>query len=790
LALLFAGTVFLNAALLFALEPLIAKMILPRLGGTPAVWNTCMVFFQAVLLAGYLGAHSLSRLRTHLQAVLVGVLQLAVFLVLPVHLADNLSQAVPHEANPIPWLLSLLCLAVGLPFFVLAATGPLLQKWFAATTHAAAGDPYFLYGASNLGSMLALLSYPWLVEPKLRLVEQTWYWAGAYGILVVLTVGIGVMLRQSGIGVRGQGSGVNGGLSQKGSDPSKAKGGQTPFGIGPEERGSSPSLTPDPRPVTPVMASDLSRLTATRRMRWLVLAFVPSSLMLGVTMHLSTDIAAIPLLWIIPLALYLLSFILVFARRSLVSRRIVGRMLPVGILLLILTLLCDDMQPPIAVLIGIHLLTFLAAALFCHGELSADRPSPSHLTEYYLWLAVGGIMGGLFNALLAPLIFNRVVEYPLVVVVLCLLRPRPSWWKASALSRKLDLVLPVGLGCLTAGLVWGLQNRAVEPAHLKVGLMFGLPAVAAYTFVDRPLRFALGVGALLAGGVLYTGAHGRALYTERSFFGVLRVTVDPTGTFRQLVHGNTVHGRQRIDSDSRPEPLTYYHRTGPMGQVFEWNGPRLSGGRVAVVGLGVGSLAWYATPGQEWTFYEIDPAVQRLASNPSYFTFLQECRASKLDVVLGDARLRLEEAPEGHFDLIALDAFSSDAVPVHLITREAVELYLDKLAPGGLLAFHISNRYLDLKAVLGNLAHDPDLTGRYPELTCRYREDLEVSAEEKASGKSPSQWAVMARSPADLGRLVKSIRWLPLAPGRNGAVWTDDFSNLLGIVKWHDWEVD
>jgi hypothetical protein len=329
--------------------------------------------------------------------------------------------------------------------------------------------------------------------------------------------------------------------------------------------------------------------------------------------------------------------------------------------------------------------------------------------------------------------------------------------------------------------VLGLQDSNLEPAQLRMGFMLGLPAVLCYTFVDRPLRFALGVSAFLLGGLVYTGAQGRPLHSERSFFGVLRVTVDPAGKFHQLVHGNTIHGRQFIEGSRRGEPLSYYHRAGPVGHFFRALQPRLQGARIGVVGLGVGAMAAYAQPDQTWTYYEIDPAVKRLACDPAHFTFLKDCRAGPPEILLGDARLRLREAPDAAYDLFVLDAFSSDAVPVHLLTREALRLYLAKLTPHGLLLLHISNRYLDLKPVAANLAHDAGLV-------CRCREDLGLTAAEKADGKDPSQWVAMARSREDLGQLNRSVQWLPLAGRPKVALWTDDFSNILSIFKWKGFE--
>lgn len=748
------AAVTLNAFLLFAVEPLVARLILPLLGGTPAVWNTCMVFFQAVLLAGYAAAHGLSRhLSPRTQAVVYPWLLLPAFLVLPVGLGESVWPSVPREGSPVLWLLGLLTVVVGLPFFALATTGPLLQKWFAGTDHPAARDPYFLYAASNFGSMVALVSYPLLVEPRLRLAAQSWLWTAGYWLLAALTLGCAVCLDRAGpAGPRWAPAGEEGG----------------------------------------------ERLTPRRRLRWVALAFVPSSLLLGVTTYLSTDIATIPLLWILPLALYLLTFILAFARRPVVSPWLGQRVLPIGILVLLVLLLAEGVQPPIVVTVALHLLVFFVAGLFCHGELARDRPSPQHLTAFYLWLAVGGVLGGLFNALVAPLVFPRVYEYPLALVLLALLRPGPA--RTRPVSRWLDYLLPAALGGLTAGLIlgWPLLDPVVSrlvtrvagvkpPATFRLGILFGLPAILCYCFEPRRLRFALGIAAVMAASLLYSGGQGRPLHTERSFFGVLRVTVDPTGTFYQLVHGNTIHGRELIvlpAGGERHEPLSYYHRRGPIGDVFAKVRPRFRGARVGVVGLGVGAVAWYAGPDEEWTFYEIDPAVKRLASDTTYFTYLSECRAGKLEVVLGDARLRLAEAPARHFQILVLDAFSSDAVPVHLLTHEALEVYLSKLAPGGVLAFHTSNRFLDLRPVLADLARDAGLV-------CRCRDDLGILADEAARGRDPSQWVVMAADAADLGPLARNVFWddlLKTTPP--GSVWTDDHSNIIGVFKWFDWERD
>jgi hypothetical protein len=753
---LFAATVFASAALLFLVEPMIAKMALPQLGGTPAVWNTCMVFFQAALLAGYALADRMSaRLTFRAQTIILALLLLCALVVLPVdleqsgrllawlgHLRIDLERWAlsPQSAaeNPIPWLLGHLLVAIGLPFVALSIMGPLMQRWFAVTERAVTTDPYALYAASNLGSMLALIAYPSLVEPLFTLGQQSWMWSCGYMLFLLLTLGCAVQVWRA----------------AKQSPAKKAHRLRTP---------------------PPIAAGPIA---ARRRLRWIVLAFVPSSLMLGATTYLSTDIATIPLLWILPLSLYLLTFILVFGPRQLVPHAWMGRLLPGLTLLLVTLILLHDMQPPAWLVILLNLLTLFVAAMFCHGELALDRPPPSQLTEFYLWLGVGGVLGGLFNALLAPLIFPWVVEYPLGLLFACLLRWRSSIDPRQPGSRLLDAALPVGLGVLTVAGIWTLQAYSIEPPQLRVGLMFGLPAVLCYTLIDRPVRFTLGLGALIVASFFYVGSEGRPIYTGRSFFGVLRVTTDAQERFHQIVHGNTVHGRQSLDPRLRREPLSYYSRTGPIGQLFTAMQDKLADAHIGLIGLGAGSLASYAQPGQTWTYYEIDPLVERVARDRRFFTFLEDCRARKLEVVLGDGRLRMRDVPDGQYQLIVLDAFNSDAVPVHLLTREALHLYRSKLAKGAILAFHISNRYLDLRPVLAALARDANLT-------FRYRDDLELIEEEREQGKEPSQWAVMVESPEYLGALAVDPRWRRPEDLPGIRVWTDHFSNLLEIFVWH-----
>jgi predicted O-methyltransferase YrrM len=736
---LFGVTIFVGASLLFLVQPMFARMALPLLGGAPAVWNTAMVFYQAVLLAGYAYAHVTMRwLGTHRQAGLHLLVLLLPLIALPIALPPGWTP--PGNTSPIPWLLALLTVAVGLPFFAVSATSPIIQAWFAATGQRSVRDPYVLYAASNLGSLLALLAYPALVERLLRLDKQSRLWAWGYGGLVVLAAGCALVLWRA--RSAGNAEGLGG--------------------------------APEPAPPNNTARDGADRpVTAARRVRWVVLAAVPSSLMLSVTTYLSTDIAAIPLLWIVPLAIYLLTFTFVFGRRRLVPHRIWVELLPVALLPLVLVLVVRANEP-LALVIPTHLVTFFIAAMVCHGELAQDRPDPRHLTGFYLWLSVGGVVGGAFTGLLAPLVFTNILEYPLVVALLPLL---PSWppsaWQGRT-RRLLDVVLPLGLGVLTVGLIVGLERAGV--ASGVIGPALGLVTLLCLAFWRRPVRFALGLAMLLVAGSVYRGQEGQLLFAERSFFGVSRVTRSPNGDYHMLMHGTTLHGMQSLSPARRREPLTYYHANGPLGQFLAATqapapGPRRA---VAVVGLGAGSLACYGRPEERWTFYEIDPTVLRIASDPRFFTFLRDC-PPKVFVILGDARLTLAHAPAA-YDLIILDAYSSDSPPLHLITLDAVRLYLSKLAPGGMLFFNISNRHLVLEPVLAAIAGAAGLA-------VRVRDDPLIEDADRRLGKVESQWVAMARRGEDLGVLQHDPLWKAAAtPDR--APWTDNFASLLTAFRW------
>ena len=719
---LFVSTIFLGAFLLFLVEPMIARMVLPVLGGTPMVWNTCVLFFQITLLGGYAFVHGLARIAgAKRRAAVYSAIVLAPLLTLPFALRG--AENPPATGNPIPWLLGVLIASIGLPFFALSASGPLLQKLFSRTTHQSARDPYFLYAASNIGSLLALVAYPALVEPAWRLNDQARLWA--LGYLVFAACALACMV----VGSRG-------------------------------------SLHDAPAAVPAQV--DVEPLSWRRRLRWLALAFVPSTLLLAVTSYLTTDIAAVPLLWIVPLALYLLTFILAFGARGAAWQQMADRRLPLAIVALVTLMILQIVGPPWLV-IPVHLTAFTLGGLLCHCRLAGDRPSTSRLTEFYFWISFGGMLGGVFNTLVAPLIFSTIAEYPIAVVLVAACRYAGPPASTVRRDRVLDIAVPLAIGLLTVVMVaLGYRVGAIAPAALVV------PVIAAFSQARRPERFAAGIAALVLAGLLTPGTRveARALYRERTFFGVYRVGIDLSGRYRTLAHGTTLHGMQAIDRAHEHEPLTYFHRTGPFGQAFTTL-PRATGAsEVAVVGLGAGTLASYATPRQRWTFYEIDPAVERIARTRQYFTYLEAC-GDRCRVVLGDARLSLAHT-NTQYDVFVLDAFSSDAIPVHLITSEAVSLYLSRLAPQGLLFFHISNRHLALGPILGQLAKANGLIAL---------EQIDLLGDGPApDGKSSSDWVVMARSTDDLAPLLGDRRWTRLEPQPSTPLWTDDFSNILGVM--------
>jgi hypothetical protein len=738
---LFALTLALSAALLFSLQPLVARMGLPILGGTPAVWNTCMVFFQSAVLAGYGLAHLLAtRVCPKPQTGIFLLLILIGGLGLPVVLADART---PAPDQPLLWLLGRLAFKAGPPALALAVASPLLQRWF-TRTDPSGREPYFLYTASNLGSLGALLAYPLVLEPIGSVSQLALLWSAGYALWALAILACATLLFRA---LRTQEAG-------------------TQSGIQPPPPSASVSQLPTPHSPLPPL-----------RWTWIALGAIPASLLQGCTLFLTTDVASIPLLWVVPLALYLLTFVLAFSPRGARLLPAANRLLPFLATALLFVILGRFTQP-VGWLVGFHLAYLTLAGLVCHGRLVALRPAPEHLTSFYFALSIGGVLGGAFNSLVAPHLFRSVAEYPIAIALACAALPLRAGKTRGHWVSDLAAALAAGVGLAVFGLVFPWLTEA--SARLRDALVFGIPAIVCCTFLDRPRRLALGLLAVFLAGFwiqhLWTGTR----VAERNFFGISRVTRDAEGRFHQLVHGNTVHGRQFLAPNRRGEPLTYYHPHGPLGGVFgELQSrpapePRLGPRRIAVIGLGIGSSAAYARPGEDWTFYEIDPAVIRIAQDTNWFTFLADCRADRWRIVEGDARLRLASEPDQSFDLILLDAFSSDAIPVHLLTSEAMVLYFAKLRPGGFIAAHISNRYLALEPVFA--AHARDFG-----LACRSADDTHDDPE---TGKESSHWVVLARTPRDLGRLTRQAPWVPAEGSGRVSPWTDQRAGVMDVFEW------
>jgi hypothetical protein len=712
--------VFSSAALVFLAEPMIAQMLLPRLGGSPAVWNTSLAFFQIALLAGYGYAHLLQRIgavRRQMALHLV-VLVLAV-LALPLRVSGVLGQS--SSGHPILWLLGVLALSIGAPFAALSATAPLLQAWFARS-----GDddrnPYVLYAASNLGSLLALLAYPFVVQPLLGLRIQALGWSLGYLAFAALLAALTFRNRRT--------------------EPR----------VQPSQDGS---------PAQPGRGSALDRWR--ERGQWLLLAAAPSSLLLGVTAHITTDVASAPFLWVPPLALYLLAFVVAFQDRP---------ALPPG---LVLTLQAIAAPVCLAVapiqtrlwlpLLGVHLVSFFLTALMCIQALAARRPPPARLTEFYLWMALGGVLGGAFNAFLAPVIFDDVWEYPLVLCLAGLARP---WGKGAFGWRGWALVF--------AGLVCALVLATPEQMALTVQLALFAGAIAsAFALRNRAPAFAA-LLALLSIGAQVAEARYRAIESWRSFFGVIHVGVYASpqlGPVRFMVHGSTLHGAQAADPSLRCTPLTYYAPAAPIGQVFRFYQSRLPSVSFGVAGMGTATASAYVRASDRMRIFEIDPLVLRIAGDPSEFSYWKGCAKGQVQVTLGDARLSLAGVPDGAFDVLLVDAFSSDSVPTHLMTVEAMRTYLRVIRPGGVVVMHLSNRNLELSrpaAAVARAAGGAALLQEY-----RPREGTPTMSD------ASSIVLIVGRTPQALEPFRRDPRWEVPDP-KGTRPWTDDYSNVLGAL--------
>jgi hypothetical protein len=733
---LFAVAIFTSASLVFVVQPMVTKLVLPMLGGSPQVWNTAMVFFQAALLAGYGYAHLLQRIASLRTQVMVHLgLLAAAALFLPLSVNGLLGD--PDPAAPILWLLGTLALSVGAPFAVLSATAPLLQAWYARVRagHADGKNPYVLYAASNLGSFLALLSYPVLIEPLATLSGQRWGWTAGYGLFValILVMAVTVWKRRT-------------------------------------------EAAPEP-----AQLDRSAPLTWKDRTILILLAAAPSSLMLGVTAHLSTDVASAPFLWVIPLALYLLTFVIAFQAKPWIPLPIT--LVIQGAVGAVAVTLAAFRSDEWLVLFSISILAFFFTTLMCHQLLAARRPAPDRLTEFYLLMSLGGVVGGAFTALLAPVIFNDVWEYPLMLVLVGLARPWGKGWKLGyreayfLLAGLVIAALPPAIhGVVHANQsLWSMFQDPAVFRQITV-IMLGAAAVCAFLIRDRALAYFALLAAMTASAQWINKGYD-ATYTERSFFGVMSVSNVPDerlgGDVHVLMHGTTLHGAQARDPRYACAPTMYYAPTTPIGQSAVMIQNRRPAVNIGVVGQGSGAMAAYKRPGDTLTFFEIDPMVDRLSRDPQWFTYISDCAQGPVRTVLGDARLTLEDEPAGSYDLLIIDAFSSDAVPTHLLTQEAIDGYLKLVKPDGIVVLHLSNRNLDITLPAVAAARALGV----PERHQIYVESRDAPDMAEASTEA----LILSPTPQGMADFAADPRWRVLAP-TEVRPWTDDYVNLFGSL--------
>lgn len=727
---LFAVTTFASAGLVFLVQPMVAKLVLPLLGGSSSVWNTSIAFFQTALLVGYGYAHLLQKVRSvRIQALVHVAALLAAALALPLRVTELLGE--PSSVYPSLWLLGVLAVSIGAPFAILSATAPLVQAWHARTVHAETGaEPYALYAASNLGSLLALLAYPAVVEPLATVHGQTTGWSVGYVAFVMLMATLALFVSRARVAAL-----------------------------------EAPMQSTAPAP------------TWRQRAIWIGLAAIPSSLMLGVTTHITTDVASAPFLWVIPLALYLITFIIAFSSKPIISPETTLMLQAAALVACAAMLPFKSTNFPLQLFV--HLAAFFLTALMCHQALVARRPDPAHLTEFYLWMSFGGVVGGAFNAFLAPVIFSNVWEYPLVLALACLARPglgpvEPWRWVTLAIGAVAAVIAPIV--AVKMGMDAGLKA-------LVFGLL-GVATVCAFLIRRRMIVF-FGLVVVLSISAEAIGDRVDVRQSWRSFFGVLRQSEMPAprmeGQLRMLSHGTTLHGAQAQNPKYMCRPLVYYAPETPIGQVFTHETKAARPLSVGAVGLGTGAVAAYTRPGDHLTFFEIDPLVIRLSTDPKHFSYTTTCARGKIDYVLGDARLTLAKQPDEAFDILLIDAFSSDAVPAHLLTVEAMKGYLTKLKPEGVLIVHLSNRNLELRGPAMAVA---EAAGGFA-----------LIQRHSPAKDSPPLWEsaedalIVTRSLAALAPYEADKRWSQTDPTATRP-WTDDYTNLPGAmyaemkVKW------
>ena len=717
---LFTVTIFLSASLLFFVQPLFAKLVLPVIGGAPAVWTTAMLFFQTVLICGYLYAHLLVRyvpirwqLGVHLSFWALGLL------FLPLAIPEGW---VFDPNGPITLqTLGLFALGVGVPFAVLSANAPLIQAWYRRSGAPSGDDPYFLYGASNLGSMVSLLAFPLVAEPIFgaTAIGQGWTIGFIAFGMCLMAIAWTFFARKT-----------------------------------------------DAATTRAHTHTSAKPITADQVAIWLLLAFVPSSLMLAVTSKISTDMGTIPMVWVLPLALFLATFVLTFRTRAILPDPWLKALSGFSVVFLIYVFTTSALSTGKLVMVAALIFAFFAIALYAHRQLYLARPDAGNLTTFYLVMSVGGALGGLFNSIIAPTVFDTMREGSATVVmaaIIPLFLNRPTLSPTAARRIK-------ALGALAAGLFLALA-MLTSNASLLIGVAGA--ALGLSLLLARPLvTFAVAMIAVTASGTFlqFNGAH----FVDRSFFGAHMVRDDHARGLRLYMNGTTVHGIQRLDdlTAQRPVPLSYYHPELPMAQVLQSDLAR-DASDIGIVGLGIGALACYRTPGQTYHYYEIDNMVDQIARDPALFSYMSAC-AGDQPTYLGDARVVLEGQDDLKMSVVVIDAYSSDSVPVHLTTTEAMQLYLDRTTEDGVVLYHISNRFYDIDVPLARSAAALGLK------IWLHQEPLTKT--QYLQGASASSVVMLARPDTDVESILKDGNWRAVQSD-GGRLWTDDYANPLSILS-------
>lgn len=731
---LYSITLFFSAFLLFALQPMVGKVLLPFFGGTPGVWNVCLVFFQSMLLGGYIYANRLSRIRKFSFQVLchLALLIFALFF-LRKSIFESVATFQPSIESPIFSLLLLLVVSLAVPFLLLSATSSLLQSWFSESGHARAKDPYFLFVSSNLGSLLALIAYPFFLEPNIRLSNQFQLWKAGYFSLFIL-IFVCALFRL------------------KNREIAKAK-----------------------------VNSEREKIIPRKKAHWFILSFIPSSLLIGVTTFLSADVAAFPLLWLIPLVLYLGSFIVAFSQVGIQFSKkqnfLLGRATAFLACVVIIGIILESSQPA-KIFLPANLILFFIVAILCHIRLVQIRPASENLTEFYFWISLGGAAGGIFNTMIAPKLFSVVAEYPILILLGTIFRSGSVLPDSEKPNFRRDFGYALLVSMLFIFLSKCISHFEIAPTKLVILIVLGIPMILAYRTVKFPQRYALAVGLLYISSLFFFSSRGHhLLYRVRTFYSTLKVETDANNKFTMLFHGSTLHGRQLLDSERHKLPIGYYSKGSPVSEVFQF--ARKENGnfsKVGIIGLGTGTLAAYGLKGEQWSFYEIDPMVIHLARDSNYFSYLKDSEIfSNAQFLEGDARIRLKESENSKFDLLIFDAFSSDSIPTHLLTAEALSLYQEKLKSGGIMLFHVSSWYFNLAPVLGSVAKN---LGMQAFLKAQYL----TEEDEEKDGRVSSKWIVVTKDEVLSKKMGTKLGWKAL-DAKAGFLWTDDYSNILRALS-------